>query len=331
MDRTESEPRPRRGNSRPLDVDWRDLRVDQRDVRRAGAITLGAALLAGALSFLLPSWYTASATFTVDSTPTLNLGGAGMLGLASQLGLGGALGSGTTSAQYFADVLGSPAVTDRVALGAIPHSPNGDLTNDFGSAGLAAAPKKRDAARKKFAKHFGTSVNARTSTITFSVDSRTPYAAKAAADTLLSRLNAVVIELRRRRASAERTFIERRLDSAAVRQLALEDTLRSFYATNRMTAGSPNLQFVEARLRRRVDFAVDLANQLRTQLEQAKLQEVRDTPVLSVITSPEEPGRRSAPNRRLIVLAALVLGAAVALADYARRRGIIRSLLARQS
>lgn len=302
---------------------WHNLEVTATDAKRAGAVVLATGALAFLVSLLLPTWYTASATFTVDATPTMNLSGAGVLGLASQLGLGGALGSGTTSAQYFADVLGSPAVTDRVALGAIPRSSSGDAANDFGSPGIDAPPRKRDAARKKFSKHFGTSVNARTSAISFSVDARTPYAARAAADTLLARLNAVVIELRRRRANAERTFIEHRLDSAAVRQLALEDTLRSFYATNRITTGSPNLQFAEARLRRRVDFAIDLANQLRTQLEQAKLQEVRDTPVLSIITTPEEPGRRSAPNRRLIVLAALVFGGLLALLDYALRNRLL--------
>jgi capsule polysaccharide export protein KpsE/RkpR len=182
-------------------------------------------------------------------------------------------------------------------------------------------------ARKKFAKHFGASVNARTSTITFNVDGRTPYAAKSAADTLLSRLNSVIIDLRRRRASAERAFVERRLDSASTRQTALEDTLRWFYATNRLIANSPNLQFAEARLKRRVEFALDLANQLRTQLETAKLQEVRDTPVLSVITPPELPGKKSAPNRRLILFAALLLGAGAAALDFAIRRDLLRDLL----
>jgi uncharacterized protein involved in exopolysaccharide biosynthesis len=299
------------------------------DVRRAGVIVVGTAAAALILSLLLPTWYSASATLTVDANPSVNVGGAGMLGLASQLGLAGGIGTGTGSAQYFADVLASPAVTDPVALGAIPQTPDGTSRNSFGSPGRNASPRERDAARRKFAGHFGTLVNARTSTITFNVEGRTPYAAKSSADTLLGRLNSVIIDLRRRRASAERAFVERRLDSASSRQAALEDTLRWFYATNRMIANSPNLQFAEARLKRRVDFSLDLANQLRTQLETAKLQEVRDTPVLSVITPPEIPGRKSAPNRRLIVVAALIFGSAIAAFDYALRNRLLDRFIAR--
>lgn len=303
---------------------WRDVILTRHEARRAGLVIAGTTLFALVASLFLPKWYSASATLTVDANSSTSLGTTGVLGLASQLGLSGSLGSGTGSAQYFADVLGSPAVTDRVALGTVPESAEGPLVNSFGSPGPNASPKERDSARKLFAKHFGTTVNARTSTITFTVDARTPFAAKASADTLLERLNSVIIGLRRRRASAERVFVERRLDSASARQAALEDTLRSFYAANRMIANSPNLQFAEARLKRRVDFALDLANQLRTQLETAKLQEVRDTPVLSVITAPEIPGRKSAPNRRLIVVAAFILGCAVALLDFGWRRKLFR-------
>lgn len=315
--------------SRIVGVRWHDLIVTPSDVVRATIIAGSTVALALLVSLVLPKWYSSSATLTVDANPSINLGGAGVLGLASQLGLSAGMSGGTGSAQYFADVLGSPAVTDRVALGRIPQSSDGAEANNFGSPGPHPSPKERDAARRRFAKHFSTSINARTSTITFTVDGRTPFAAKVSADTLLSRLNSVIIELRRRRASAERVFVERRLDSAAVRQAALEDTLRWFYANNRMIANSPNLQFQEARLKRRVEFALDLANQLRTQLETAKLQEVRDTPVLSVITPPELPGKKSAPNRRLIALAALVFAGVIALVDFGRRRGLFQRFIAR--
>ena len=309
----------------------RDLGLSWHDARRGAYIIIGTVAVAAALSLLLPTWYRSSASFTVDAGSSSALGAAGVLGLASQLGISGPAGAGTASPQYYADVLSSHTVTDVVALGAIPHAPDSDVRNDFGFPPGSDSPRKRDASRQRFADHFGASVNARTATITFYVEARTPYAAKAAADTLIATLNAVVIGLRRKRASAERAFIERRLDSASARQRSLEDTLRAFYASNRITVSSPNLQFAEVRLRRRVDFALELANQLRTQLEQARLQEVRDTPAILPITTPELPGRKSKPNRKLIAIVALFLGGLLALGDLLARHSASRRWLGGQA
>src|SRR5262249_30200619 len=82
------------------------------------------------------------------------------------------------------------------------------------------------------------------------------------------------------------------------------------YSRNRII-NTPNLQFVEARLKREVDFALQLTSQLRIQVEQARLQEVRDTPVLSMVSPPEVPGKRSWPKRSFVGLSAMLGSAAL--------------------
>src|SRR5262249_29711079 len=106
-------------------------------------------------------------------------------------------------------------------------------------------------------------------------------------------------------ATAERSFLETRVDSAHERETVLEDSLREFYLHNRLV-NSPNLQFTEGRLKRQLEFAQTLTAQLRSQLEQARLQEVRDTPALSIVSPPEIPSKRASPNRKLIVISALL-------------------------
>jgi uncharacterized protein involved in exopolysaccharide biosynthesis len=270
--------------------------------RSLAAFVLAVTALAGAVSFLLPIWYAAGAEFSIETAPSTSQP-SGVLGLAAQFGL--STGPGANSINYYADVLTSDQVLDQVALRRLPIDSAGGMAYLYAGSDPNASPRTRDRARRKLHAHLDVAANPRTNTITFSVEGRTPVASRAAADTVLASLNRAIIALRRQRASAERAFLESRVDSALSRQHAIEDTLRQFYVHNRV-ANTPNLLFTEARLKRDVEFAQTLVSQLRAQLEQARLQEVRDTPALSVISVPEIPGRRSRPNRKLIVLAAFI-------------------------
>lgn len=284
-------------------VAFRDVsRAIVQDRRPISAFILTVTAAAIVSSFLLPVWYTAGAEFSVESAPTM-LQPTGALGLAAQLGL--SPGNTSNSIDYYGAVLASDRVLDVVALHPLPVDSTGRTAFMFTNADSITTARERDKTRRRLRSHLDVSTNPRTNTLSFMVDGKTPYAARAAAETILASLNRVIIALRRQRASAERTFLETRVDSALDRQRAIEDTLREFYVHNRLV-NTPNLLFTEGRLKRDVEFAQTLVSQLRGQLEQARLQEVRDTPALSVIASPEFPGRKSRPNRKLIVLAAFV-------------------------
>jgi uncharacterized protein involved in exopolysaccharide biosynthesis len=75
---------------------------------------------------------------------------------------------------------------------------------------------------------------------------------------------------------------------------------------------SPDLQMEEGRLKRAVDMAQQVYVQLRMQAEQAGLQEIRNTPVISAVDPPLLPVKRSWPNRRLAVVLGLMIGMALA-------------------
>src|ERR1051326_17939 len=272
------------------------------DWRRAAAFTGLTALLALLITFVMPYWYRADATFAVEATAAPS--SSTVLGLASQLGITG-LPGGALSVSYYQQILTSDRVLDRVALGRVSLDSVGNNSWMFSRAREAVSPLDRFNARKRLQDNFGSATNARANTVSFWVEGRTPDAARAAAETILVALNEIILEMRRHRASAERAFLEMRLDTAGLREAALEDSLRVFYLANRII-NTPNLQFKEARLKRKVDFALELASQLRSQVEQAKLQEVHDTPVLTLISPPDVPGKRSRPNRRFIVIVAIL-------------------------
>jgi len=266
-------------------------------------------VLSIAVTYALPYWYRSGAEFTIEAGPTAANASSGVLGIASQLGLA-SLAGGVPSVNYYEEVLGSDLVLDHVALGALPADSQATrYLRTFSVGHVADTPRLRDEARQRFQHHFGTSTNGRANTISFWVEARTAYAARSAADTILAVLDATITSIRRQRASAERAFLESRLDTALQMEGAVEDTLRSFYLHNRII-NTPDLQFTEARLKREVDFALQLTLQLRTQVEQARLQEVRDTPVVSLVAAPELPGKRSWPRRSFVALSALLASAA---------------------
>lgn len=290
-------------------------------------LTVATGVLAIGLGLFLPRWYTSGASLTVDTGPALGAS-AGMLGIASQLGIASV--GGQSSPLFYGDLLQSRAVQDRILTAPLPVGKDRAVTSLLALWGRSENPTPQSwaAARKKLSAHLTTSVNARTGVISFSLDGPSAAAAKLMADTALMALNEVIVSLRRQRATAERRFLEARWAAAGDSVRVHESNLRSFYERNRI-AQSPALQFEDARLRRDIDRLASVYAQLGTQLEQARIQEIRDTPAVGIIDPPIEPARKSAPHLSTLGVIGLLLGAVVsliiALVDsvrFSRDRGV---------
>lgn len=283
----------------------------RRTWRRSLVIVLGTAVAAGVVGFLLPRRYTASASLTVDPGQ-LPAGNASVLGLASQLGLGTNLTG--ASPQFYADLVGSEALKEALLTVRLPLEGDDGLTTPLVFWGRSATPtaQSRERALKALGNRMTSSLNGRTGVISFSVTAPTPLSAKLLADSTLAALNRLVLSIRQRRASAEREFLEQRWADLEDSLRRREQTLRRFYDANRILS-APALQFEEARLRREVDRVQAIYAQIGSQLEQARIQEVRDTPVISVIDTPSLPARKSYPRIRIMILTATLFGAVVAL------------------
>src|SRR5205807_248265 len=115
-------------------------------------------------------------------------------------------------------------------------------------------------------------------------------------DTLIGTANRYAIKNLRGRARARRTFAEQQADDARHNLEAAEDSLKTFYVRNRRIQDSPQLQFEETRLRRRVDVRQEVFLTLTREYEQARIDEVRDTPVLAVVDPPVAPTKHKWPK-----------------------------------
>src|SRR5262249_12779384 len=141
---------------------------------------------------------------------------------------------------------------------------------------------------------------------------------------LLAEMNTFNMESRQSQAGAERRFVEQRLNELKDSLRAAEDRLQAFLQRNRDYENSPQLSFQQQRLAREVSMQQDMVTGLAQSFEQARIEEVRDTPVITVIDKPEIPVER---DRRGLIkkgLLAIVLGGVLGLGVAFVREGMAR-------
>jgi len=278
---------------------------------------------------VVPSEYTSETTFLPQSRSGVQLS-AGLSSIAGQLGL--PLGStGTSSPKFYADLITSETVLDQVLehrLASAAHGPDAPLLLEWlGRSGDSPADSL-DKARRYLRRHVSVDLDRETGVVTLAVRLPDPRVAAEAAGTFLDALNQFNADRRQSQARERRKFVEQRIADSDHELRQAEDTLRHFYEANRQFQSSPALVFQEHRLQARVNLLTEVALTLRREYEQARIEEVNDTPVLTIVAAPQVPPRRSFPQRRATVIAAaaasLALGVALALlAEYFERAGAL--------
>ena len=281
-------------------------------VREGGAATVFGALVgvsAGvAIALLLPPRYNSTASFIAQGASASAIPGA-LQSLAATVGLGTAK---DFSPQFYADLLTSRPVL-LAALGrGYPTSHSSAPRSYLEIEGFSndTDAQSREAALQHLQKHVSAHADVRTNIIIVAVTARDPQLSHDLLSALLEGLDSVNIGFRREQSRELRQFFEARVNDAQAELSSAEDALRRFLERNRIIQGSPQLVFEQGRLQRVVDLKLAVYTTVVQQYEQAKMQEARNVPVLTVLAPPSVPVKASGPPRRFIV----VLGALIGLA-----------------
>lgn len=123
------------------------------------------------------------------------------------------------------------------------------------------------------------------------VTSKWPSVSHALAERLLQRINEFNFEIRKSQARAERQFVEQQAREAERNLRDAEFRLQTFLQRNRACC-SPELAFERDRLQREVTSRQVLYTSWLERSEEARIREVRDTPVITVIETPQIPSER---------------------------------------
>ena len=278
-----------------------------------------AAILGTAVALLLPAKYTARASFYSegkqggDLSSALSslgsMGGGPVTALLSAVG-----GSPGSNPAFFVDLLKSQSFFDSLAASPIPVVPGGKpvLVKNY-----IIRKAKNDSirnwnARKKLKKMIEVSTEP-SGVVVVRVDAKSPVAAAAMANRAVDLIDNLNVRFRRNQAAERRKFTEGFLSDVEARLDASEDRLETFLLNNKsllsMRTGdqSPVLKRQEERLRAETLRLTSLKEQLESNIENARLTEYNNAPMVARVDSASVPEKRSGPPRTLIALGSILL------------------------
>ncbi len=283
-------------------------RVSRRVLGAAAALSVLVVLI----SLLMPRTWTASGAFR-PQTPGLR--SSSLAGLAAQFGVSLPLDQEQESPDFYADLLKSRAVLRPIAVARFAGTAGGDSATLIQLFDIHQATPARDLDEtvRQLQQKIAVSTGLKTGVITFSVTARSAELAAVLATRILAQIDTFNLVTRQTRAHLERGFTETRVQSALGDLRGAEDRLTGFLRSNRDYRNAPELLFQHDRLERDVTLRQQVYTELVQSLERSRIEEVRDTPVITVVDPPLLPAR---PDSRRIVLKAiatflLVVGSAI--------------------
>jgi len=259
------------------------------------------ALVAGVLTLLMRK-YRAEASFSPQSNqPTAS----SLAGLASQFGFNVGTMSGGPSLDFYAAIANSRATltvaaTTRYRVAMVPDGRDtveGTLIELLRVSGSTPLDRLQRTV-KKLDGMVSVTKDADAGIVTVTVTAKSPSLAEQLDRRLLALVNEVNLSQHQAQAAAEREFVVGRLDEVRMELDGAENALRRFFEENRAVERSPRLLVEQGRLQRRVDFLQQVYLTLAQSYERARLEQARDTPLITVIDAPEGSAKKTG---RLVV------------------------------
>lgn len=293
-------------------------------LRSRVAIVLTAVLIAvltGTLVLLKPRTYSSTTSFL----PQGGKQGSPLSGLAAQFGVEVSGNSTGSSPQFYAQLAGSRHLLSNIAdqsfVRGVRPVPLADILDTKNPNPVV----QRELTVRALQAAVSTAIDQQTSIVSIRVRAPSAQVARDLASSVLAAISRYNLETRQSQAHAERVFTERQLADAAIELRSAEDEQEYFLKANR-TLGSPSLIAENNRLSSKVALRNQIYAQLAAAYEQSKLEEVRDTPVLTVLDPPEapiEPDPRGLITKTLLsfIIGLLIAGILAVLINRLRSDG----------
>jgi uncharacterized protein involved in exopolysaccharide biosynthesis len=269
------------------------------------------AVLAVVVGAIRPNTYSSFAALMPQTSKPSNA----IAGLATQFGFSLPASDPGQTPAFYSDLIESAQLLSSLASSRFPdpkqHGAERPLVDILEAEGATPAARLNDAVLI-LRKHIDPSIRPKTGVVNVAVHTEDPQLSAAICVKLLELLNQFNLETRQSQAAAEAKFVQARLADAKASLRVGEDRLQAFLERNREFRSSSELSFQEERLRRDVMLSQQIVSTLAQSYEQARIDQVRDTPAITIVerpVPPPEPDRRHYARRALIGLVlGLVLG-----------------------
>jgi uncharacterized protein involved in exopolysaccharide biosynthesis len=285
-----------------------------RHPRLVTVLPLTAALLAVGVALVAGLDYEAESLFEPEEAQE---GALPLAGLASQFGINLSSLTGGESVDFYAKLVKTDDLLRQTALTEYQFSTRdlGERRGDSLSGDLIALMRTRGKTEeerlfrtiRRLDRMVTVFADPASGTVTVRTRARWPELAEQVNRRILDLINEFNLQNRQSQAGAERRFVESRVAREQQALTEAEAELESFLEHNRHYTDSPELQFEFDRLRRQVDLRQQVYTRLVEAYERARIDEVRNTPVITVVDTPEGSAER-AGSLLLYALLGLVLG-----------------------
>ncbi len=241
--------------------------------------------------------YMAQSRFSPAAQSTEN---GGLLGMAAQLGVGMQAGRQNESVDFYADLLRSREVLDSLAATSFRFTAEPDDRDTLSGTYIQLYQfKGRNdfdrtyRARRKLEATVSVTLKRQSGLVTVQVRAKWGRLAEQMNRRLLDIINEFNLQRRRTTAGSERAFLESRLQAVGAELADDQATLRLFLERNRAYQDDPRLSLEMQNRSRKVDQTQQIYQGLLTQFERARADEVRDTPLITIVEAPEGSRKRS--------------------------------------
>jgi uncharacterized protein involved in exopolysaccharide biosynthesis len=257
----------------------------------------------------------------------------GIVGLAAQFGFGVAPPVGSETAEFYRQLLTSREVLREVAYSKYTvhtglEGPDSVRTGNFLELNYIEGDSTNEGRMNAIFALEGSvfaSADQMSNIITLSVRSPMPDLALQINRRLLQLADEFNAERRQTQAKSEREFVEKRLGESRAALRAAQDRMTDFLERNRTFSQSPTLSFERSRLELAITENQTIYTTLSQAYQQASINEVRNTPVLSIVMPPETvimPMARGIALRSVLAfMLGLILAATIAFTrtNFARK------------
>jgi uncharacterized protein involved in exopolysaccharide biosynthesis len=274
------------------------------------ALSLIGAVLGLAAGLLSTRVYISAATFIPQGSE--NGATSGLALAASQFGIRVPTAGGGWGPPIYVELMHSRTLLEPIALDTVVVTERGGqraALMDLLEVKAPTAAQRTGRAVSALRNLVTATEDKKLGAVKVTVTTRWPSVSLMLVERLVRGVNQFNLETRKSQATAERQFVEARAGEAERALREMEDRLQAFLQRNRAISSSPELGFERDRLQREVALRQQVYTTLVQNQEEARIREVRDTPVITVLEDPRLPViSESRGTMKKIILGALVGG-----------------------
>lgn len=252
------------------------------------------------ITLILPKYYNSTMILLPETDKSKVAGLAGLSNLAALAGIN--VGE-VALEQLYPSIINSETILKKVIYSKyiIPSSENNPKTLiEYWEIDEETEVENYEKALKKLRDDLDVSLNKVNNIVTINIWTTDAQLSSDILDSISLNVDEFIRVKRITNASEQRRWIENRLNSVKNDLKNSEEDFKNFRLKNRRILDSPELILVQDRLSREVLMHSSLYSELRKQYELAKIEEIKNIPIINVLDYSRPAGKKDRPKRIII-------------------------------